>query len=438
MTIQAQEEARVDVSTSDRPRAFHLLAKPTGAVCNLGCKYCFFLSKEKLYPGSRFRMTDEVLEAYIRQYLAAQQVPEATISWQGGEPTLMGLDFFRRSVELVEKYKRPEMTVSYSIQTNGTLLDDEWAAFFREHNFLVGISIDGPPELHDVYRVDKAGRPSSERVLRGLGYLKKHGVDYNVLCTVHAANGDHPLEVYRYFRDELGAQFIQFIAIVERDNETGFQEGNQVTDRSVGAEQYGRFLTRVFDEWVLRDVGRVFVQIFDVSLAAWVGAPPALCVFAPTCGDALAMEHTGDLYACDHFVEPDYFLGNILETPMVDLVASEKQRKFGQDKQDTLPQYCLDCEVRFACQGGCPKNRFIETPDGEPGLNYLCAGYRSFFNHVDRPMRVMANLLRQGRAPAEIMQIEGRLQQAYRRARPTDPCPCGSGRMFKDCHGKAT
>jgi uncharacterized protein len=380
-------------------------------------------------------MKDEVLETYIRQYLEAQQVPEATIAWQGGEPTLMGLDFFRRSVELVEKYKKPGVTINYTIQTNGTQLSDEWGDFFREYGFLVGISFDGPPHLHNAYRVDKGGKPSFDQVRRGLGFLQRHKVDFNILCTVHAANGDHPLEVYRFFRDELGAEFIQFIAIVERDNETGFQEGNQVTDRSVGAEQYGDFLIGVFDEWVQRDVGRVFVQIFDVALGAWVGAPPSVCVFAPTCGNALAMEHTGDLYSCDHFVEPDCFLGSIRDTPMVDLVNSDQQRKFGRDKLDALPQYCLDCEVRFMCHGACPKNRFIQTPDGEPGLNYLCAGYKKFFKHIDRPMRIMASLLRQNRAPAEIMQIESRLQAAFARAKPNDACPCASGHLFKDCHG---
>jgi uncharacterized protein len=424
------------MTESNAPPSFHVLAKPTGAICNLNCAYCFFLSKEKLYPGSRFRMTDEVLEAYIQQYIAAQQIPEVTISWQGGEPTLMGLDFFRRAAELVDKHKKPGTTIQYTIQTNGTMLNDEWGEFFKEHNFLVGISFDGPPDLHNAYRRDKGGKPSFDRVMRGLGYLKKHNVDFNILCTVHAANGDHPLDVYRYFRDELEAQFVQFIAIVERDNETGFQQGNKVTDRAVGPEQYGNFLSSVFDEWLVHDVGRVFVQIFDVALAAWVGAPPVVCVFSPTCGNALALEHTGDLYACDHFVEPDYFLGNIQDTPMADLVASEAQRKFGLDKRDMLPEYCLECEVRFVCHGACPKNRFIETPEGEPGLNYLCAGYKAFFKHIDRPMRIMASLLRQGRAPAEIMQIEARLQAAFARARRNDPCPCGSGRVFKDCHGR--
>ncbi len=427
---------------ANAPPAFHLLTKPTGAVCNLDCKYCFFLSKEMLYPGSRFRMADELLEEYIKQYIEAQQVPQVTIAWQGGEPTLMGLDFFRRSIEYVNKYKKPGMTVEHTIQTNGTKLDDEWCEFFHEHKFLVGLSVDGPRELNDAYRVDKGGKGTFDQVMRGLSYLKKHNVEFNILTTVHAANADYPLEVYRFFRDELGAKFIQFIPIVERDNATGFQEGNQVTDRSVKAEQYGKFLIEIFDEWVRRDVGEVFVQMFDVALGAWVGQPGAVCVFAPTCGNALALEHNGDLYACDHFVEPDYLLGNIKEEHMIDLIASDKQRKFGQDKLDTLPQYCLECEVRFACHGGCPKNRFINTPDGDPGLNYLCAGYRAFFNHVDRPMKIMATLLRQNRAPSEITKIiandqEENLKSAFAIAKRNDPCPCGSGKRYKHCHGRS-
>lgn len=385
------------------PAPFHLLVKPTGAICNLGCKYCFFLSTEALYPGSSFRMSDELLEECIRQYIQSQRVPEVTITWQGGEPTLMGLDFFRRSVEYAENYKRSGMTIHHTIQTNGTLLNDEWCSFFRKHGFLVGISLDGPRELHDAYRVDKSGKPTFDRVMRGLRLLQKNEVNFNILACVHAANADQPLEVYRFFRDKLGAQFIQFIPIVERDNTTGFQEGNRVTERSVGAKQYGNFLISIFDEWVRRDVGRIFVQIFDVSLAAWVGAPPGLCIFAPTCGTALVMEHNGDVYSCDHFVEPRYLQGNIREQPLIELVASEKQRRFGMDKRNTLPQYCHQCPVQFACHGGCPKNRFIETQDGEPGLNYLCAGYKAFFLHIDHPMRTMTSLLQQNRAPAEIM-----------------------------------
>ena len=440
------------------PPAFHLLSKPTGAVCNLDCKYCFFLSKEMLYPGSRFRMADDLLETYIRQLLEAHQVQDVNVAWQGGEPTLMGLDFFKRSVEYAEKYRRADQKILYTIQTNGTKLDDEWCAFFKEHNFLVGISIDGPRELHDTYRVNKGGQGSFDQVMRGLDHLKKHQVDFNILCTIHAANQDHPLDVYHFFRDELNAKYIQFIPIVERATsdslplaELGWsehpggkrplytQKGNLVTGRSVGAEQYGRFLNAIFDEWVQRDVGEIFVQMFDVALGSWVGQH-SLCIFAPTCGTALALEHNGDLYSCDHFVEPDYLLGNIQNTHMIELITSDKQHKFGQDKQDTLPDYCRSCEVRFACNGGCPRERFIETPDGEPGLNYLCAGYKLFFNHIDRPMRTMADLLRRGRYADEIMNIQAeeakRLQQAFANAKINDPCPCGSGKKFKRCHGK--
>jgi len=273
------------------------------------------------------------------------------------------------------------------------------------------LSIDGPQGLHDAYRQDKGGQPTFERVMAGLEILKKHKVEVNVLTAVHAANGPHPLDVYHFLRDEAKLQFIQFIPIVERDNATGFQEGSKVTKRSVTAQQYGQFLIQIFAEWVQRDVGQIYVQIFDVALGAWLGKPGALCVFAPTCGTAMAMEHNGDLYACDHFVEPKHILGNIRETDLIKLVSSDHQVKFGRDKLDKLPKYCLDCEVRFACQGGCPKNRFIRTPKGEPGLNYLCRGYKDFFRHIDEPMKMMAFLLRQGRAPAEVMSILARKNQ---------------------------
>jgi uncharacterized protein len=424
------------------PPAFHLLVKPTGAICNLNCEYCFYLSKEGLYPGSHFRMSHGLLETYIRQLIEAHRAPEVTIAWQGGEPMLMGLDFFRRSITLQQKYSKPHMIVHNTIQTNGVLLDDEWCDFFQEHDYLVGLSIDGPQARHNVYRTDKRGLPAFDRVMRALDCLKKHKVKYNILATVHAANVNDPLKVYRFLRDHTGSPFFQFIPIVERDNETGFQEGDRVSERSVTPEQYGKFLITIFDEWVRRDVGRVYVQIFDVALENWVGVPTTLCVFSPACGDALTMEHNGDLYPCDHFVEPEHLLGNINDTPLIDLVASSRQRKFGQDKIDTLPRYCRTCEVRFACHGGCPKNRFIETPDGEPGLNYLCAGYKAFFKHIDQPMRIMANLLLQGRAPAEIMQIleAQRVQPGsmYAGIKRNAPCPCGSGKKFKRCHGRDT
>jgi uncharacterized protein len=439
--------------------AFHILAKPTGSICNLDCKYCYFLSKEMLYPNSQFRMADDVLESYIRQIIQAHQTPEVVIAWQGGEPTLMGLHFFQRAMGYVNKYLKPNTTVQNTLQTNGTLLDDEWCKFFRENNFLIGLSIDGPREMHDLYRVDKGGHPTFDKVMRAARLMQRHAVEFNVLTTVHAGNGDHPLEVYRFLRDEVRARFIQFIPIVERTTpdllplaNLGWGhahharplytlDGHLVTERSVKAEQWGKFLIRIFDEWVQRDVGRVFVNMFDAALASWVGVPPALCIFSETCGQAMALEHNGDLYSCDHFVEPKYLLGNIHTDSLARLVGSEQQRKFGNDKRDTLPLYCRQCEVRFACHGECPKNRFIETPDGEPGLNYLCAGYKAFFRHVDRPMRIMAELLRHDRAPAEIMQLvsaeEAKLKYAMTGTGRNDPCPCGSGRKFKRCHGAA-
>lgn len=445
--------------------AFHIMTKPTGAICNLDCKYCYFLSKEMLYPGSRFRMADALLETFIKQYIESQKVPEVTFAWQGGEPTLMGLDFFKRVIYYQQKHARPGLTIHNALQTNGTLLDDDWCRFFKAHNFLIGISIDGPQKMHDAYRVNKGGAGSFKQVMRGWQILVDHGVEFNVLCTVHAANQDHPLEVYRFFRDELKTQFIQFIPIVERvtaqhlplanigwsERDSGglshesrpfyTQSGMFVTNRSVDAKKYGNFLVAIFDEWVRHDVGQVYVQLFDVALGAWLGQPGGLCIFAPTCGTALALEHNGDLFSCDHFVEPDHLLGNIQTDHMLDLVASDKQRQFGQDKLASLPRYCRECEVRFACHGGCPKNRFIHTPDGEPGLNYLCAGYKAFFTHIDRPMKIMANLLRQRRAPAEIMALmvvedDKRWQEALANVGRNDPCPCGSGKKFKRCHGR--
>lgn len=416
------------------------MLKPRGAICNLACAYCYYLSKEQLYPGGHFRMAEDLLEEFTRQYIEAQRVPEVTFAWQGGEPTLMGLDFFQRAVELQQQHRKPGIKILNALQTNGTLLDDDWCRFFREHDFLIGLSLDGPREFHNAYRLDKGGRPSFDRVMAGLTLLKKHDVEYNILSCVHAANANHPLEVYRFLRNEVGARFIQFIPIVERDNATGFQEGEKITDRSVMGQQYGVFLIAVFDEWARRDVGRVFVQIFDTALAAWLGQRPGLCIFDETCGLALAMEHNGDLYTCDHFVEPRHYLGNIRETPLAEMVNSAPQRQFGHNKRDTLPRYCRECEVHFVCNGGCPKNRVLRTPDGEPGLNYLCQGYKAFFSHIDGPMRFMASELRARRPPANVMlqlaQQEAELQRRFAGARRNDPCPCGSGRKFKHCHGR--
>jgi len=316
-------------------------------------------------------------------------------------------------------------------------LDDEWAAFFKEHNFLMGISIDGPRELHDVYRVDKGGKPTFDRVMRGLRLLQKHGVEFNVLTTVNRINADYPLDVYRFLRDEAGTTWMQFIPVVERINADGLtlvQEGDKVSERSVLPDQFGRFLSDIFDEWVRHDVGTIFVQTFEATLSNWLGlANSGMCVFNATCGTGLAIEHNGDLYSCDHFVEPKYLLGNIQETHMIELVASPQQLKFGLDKRDTLPRYCLECDVRFACHGECPKNRFILTPDGEPGLNYLCAGFKEFFHHIGFPMKIMAGLLRRGREAREVMEI---LDRTFAGVRRLDPCPCGSGLKFKQCHGR--
>lgn len=404
--------------------SYHMLAKPAGAACNLSCTYCFFLSKEKLYGSGSHRMTDATLETYIRQLMESSPGPEVHVAWQGGEPLLRGRDFYERSVSLAERYRKPHQRVVHTIQTNGTLVDEEWAAFFRENQYLVGLSLDGPRELHDTYRVSKKLEGSFDAAIRGWRHLERYEVDVNVLCTIHAGNAEHPLEVYRFFRDELGARYIQLIPIVERatqetlatanrgwgglqgsDRPLYKQEGDRVTERTVDPEEFGRFLIAIFDEWVKRDVGQVFVTTFDVALGSWLGQHN-LCIVAPSCGNALVLEHNGDVYSCDHYVEPEYRLGNVGETPLRTLVTSERQRRFGQSKYQTLPEYCKQCPVLFACYGECPRNRFIRAPDGEPGLNYLCAGYKAFFQHIDAPMKRMATLLRKGRYADEIMQSD--------------------------------
>ncbi len=380
--------------TAMTSRAFHVMSKPTGAICNLDCEYCFFLSKEELYPGSGFRMPPDVHEAYISQLLAAQRgSDEVVVAFQGGEPTLMGIDFFTRSLALEQKHAVPGQRILNTLQTNATLIDDAWAEFLATNGFLVGVSIDGPREMHDRYRVDKGGKPTFDRVIAGLDALKRHGVEWNALVTLNSANGDHGREVYTFLRDELGATFIQLIPIVEH------VAGEQASDRSISGAQYGRFLIDVFEEWARHDVGDVFVTMFDTTLAHWMGMDQVgLCVHARTCGDAVALEHNGDLYSCDHYVDPEHLLGNITQgRTLLQLVESPQQRAFGNAKRDDLPAYCLSCDVRFACNGGCPKDRFLTTPDGEPGLHYLCEGYQLFFRHVDEPMKFMTGLLRSGR-----------------------------------------
>ncbi len=409
----------------ERPR-FNVLAKPVGAICNLGCTYCYYLAKKDLYPGDRFRMTKEVMRAYVRQMIVGQP-GEVTLAWQGGEPTLMGLNFFEEVIEEIERYRSPRQRVVQTLQTNATLLNEEWAAFLARNDFLVGVSVDGPPDLHDVYRRDKRDRPTSARVLAGLAHLRRHGVRHNLLCTVNAANAIQPARVYRYLRDDCGAEFIQFIPVVERTLDQTKPES--VSAATVRPDAWGRFLCDVFDEWLSADVGSVFVQGFDATLASWVGVPPGLCVFAETCGEGLALEHNGDVYSCDHFVDPGHLLGNITEVDLVDLVSSTRQRRFGAAKRDGLPGFCRRCDVRFACNGECPKNRFVTTPEGEPGLNYLCAGYKEFFHHAAGPMRIMADFVRSGRPAAGVIE---QLARGPRNA----PCLCGSGLKTKLCHGR--
>lgn len=406
---------------------FFVLAKPAGPACNLRCTYCFYLEKKDLFGRMQStRMQEDTLATFVREYIAAQDTPEVTFAWQGGEPTLRGLAFYRRVVELQRTHAQGRR-ISNAFQTNGVLIDAEWAEFFAANGFLVGISIDGPADLHDAQRVDPAGRGSLAAVLQGLEHLKAHRVDFNTLTVVSRANVRHARKVYRFLKD-IGSRYIQFIPLVERRAKAaapnqlagppgpGMSRDAEVTRWSVSPVAYGDFLIEVFQEWVRGDVGTVFVQMFDNALASWVGEGARLCVFAETCGRQLAIEHDGSVYACDHYVYPQYRLGNLMQQSFAQMLDSDAQRRFGAAKRDTLPAQCRTCEFRFACNGGCPKHRFLHTADGEAGLNYLCAGYRKFFRFADPPMRAMGQLLRQGRAPAEIM-----LQRAPRERADRQP-----------------
>ncbi|MGO8792107.1 MAG: anaerobic sulfatase-maturation protein [Terriglobia bacterium] len=400
-------------NTTKALTAFHVMAKPVGPICNLDCRYCFYLEKENLYGKKHdWAMPDPVLESYISQYIAAQNAPSISFAWQGGEPTLLGVEFFHRVVAIQKKYAQGKK-IENTFQTNGILLDDHWGEFLAENRFLVGISIDGPAEFHDFYRVDKGGAPTFDRVIRGLRILKEHQVEFNALTVVNRQNSEHPLRVFRFLKD-VGCHFMQFIPVVERVAKTTNSNGlvlisprdphaADVSEWSVEPRQFGVFLCTIFDEWVRKDVGNYYVQLFDVTLETWLGLVPSLCVFRPTCGDAMALEHNGDLYSCDHYVYPENKLGNIMDQSLQSLVTSSRQRAFGLNKRESLPRYCRECDVRFACNGECPKHRFIFTPDGESGLNYLCAAYKLFFRHVDPYMKFMANELRHQRPPANVM-----------------------------------
>lgn len=407
------------------PGRFDLLIKPAGSACNLNCAYCFYLEKRKfLYPDARLRMTDAVLDRLIRQYLEARTGEDVLFAWQGGEPTLMGGDFFRRAVSLQKQYANGRR-VRNTLQTNGTLLNDEWGAFLAENQFLVGLSLDGPTDLHDPYRPDRRGKPTHADAMKGLSVLKRHSVEFNTLTTVNRRNASEPLRVYQFLKD-CGSTYWQFIPVVERapsslGNVAGHSlatppgsEGGDgeavVTPWSVEPREYGAFLTAIFDRWVREDVGRVFVQLFDVALGSWLRMDSPLCLFAETCGRGPVIEHNGDVFACDHYVRAPYRLGNITSEPLGDIVRLPAQEAFGRHKSGSLPAYCRRCDVRFACHGECPKNRFCLTPDGEPGLNYLCPAYKHFFHHIDLCMRVMAQLVVKGEPAAKVMQMLAQIQ----------------------------
>jgi uncharacterized protein len=375
----------------------YLMLKPIGAICNLRCKYCYYLEKKELYPeGKSYVMSDELLEEFIEQYMNSQTMQQVLFTWHGGETLMRNISFYKKALELQRKYARGRQ-VDNCIQTNGTLLNDTWCKFFKENNFLVGISVDGPQHLHDKYRRAKDGRPSFHNVMKGIALLKKHGVDFNVMGVVNDYNVDYPLEFYHFFK-EIDCRYIQFSPVVEKVD-------GELASWNVPAEKWGDFLIAIFDEWVKKDVGKFFIQYFDSALANWVGEQPGLCIFAKTCGHAGVMEFNGDVYSCDHFVYPKYKLGNIKQKTLTELMYSPQQVKFGNDKADTLPKQCKSCKYLFACNGECPKNRIIQTADGEDGLNYLCEGYYKFFDHIAPYMDYMKKELQNKRAPANVMSV---------------------------------
>lgn len=397
-------------------RPMYIMTKAAGSMCNLACKYCYYLEKNNLYreqqPDRRFIMTDDTLERFIRMYIQSQTTPQVLFCWHGGESLMRPLSFYKRVVELQKKYAAGRL-IDNTIQTNGTLLDDEWCRFFRDNNWLVGVSVDGPQEFHDEYRRNKMGAPSFRKVMQGINLLKKHGVEWNALAVVNDFNADYPLDFYRFFK-EIECRYIQFTPIVERilPRKDGRYLASPMdaqdiplADFSVLPAQWGDFLCAIFDEWVRNDVGEYFVQIFDATLATWVGEQPGVCSMARTCGHAGVMEYNGDVYSCDHFVFPEYKLGNIRTHTLVEMMFSERQQRFGADKRDRLPGQCRQCRYLFACNGECPKNRFATTADGEPGLNYLCEGYRKYFAHVAPYMDFMANELKHQRPPANVMRF---------------------------------
>lgn len=394
-------------------KPLYVMLKPAGAHCNLACKYCYYLEKNNLYQNShRHLMSDEMLEQFTREYIEAQTMPQVLFTWHGGEPLMRSIDFYKKALALQKKYAHGKQ-IDNVIQTNGTLLTDKWCEFFAQNHWLVGISIDGPQEYHDHYRVTPAGKPSWEKVMQGISLLKKHRVEWNAMAVVNAYNAEHPLEFYHFFRDN-GCQYLQFTPIVERltEHEDGRTLASLADDReipladaSVTPQQWGNFLCTIFDDWVRHDVGKTFVEIFDCTLANWMGVLPGICAYSKECGHAGVMEHNGDVYSCDHFVFPEYKLGNIREQSLIDMLYGEKQQAFSRLKHTSLPRQCKECDMEFACHGECPKNRFEKDKYGEPGLNYLCQGYYQYYTHVAPYMDFMKRELLAQRPPANIMNV---------------------------------
>lgn len=394
-------------------KPLYVMLKPAGAHCNLACKYCYYLEKNKLYPiAQRHLMSDEMLELFTREYIEAQTMNQVLFTWHGGEPLLRSIDFYRKALSLQQKYAGGRH-IDNVIQTNGTLLTDDWCEFFAQNHWLVGISIDGPQPYHDHYRLTAAGKPSWKKVMQGIKLLKKHGVEWNAMAVVNAYNANHPLEFYRFFKEN-GCQFLQFTPIVERltQHEDGrtlasLADKNEIplSEASVTPEQWGNFLCAIFDEWVRKDVGKIFVEIFDCTLANWMGVSPGICAYSKECGHAGVMEHNGDVYSCDHFVFPEYKLGNIRDHSLIDMLYGEQQQEFRRLKHSSLPRQCRECDMEFACHGECPKNRFMKDKYGDPGLNYLCPGYYHYYQHVAPYMDYMKQELMAQRPPSNIMKV---------------------------------
>lgn len=394
-------------------KPLYVMLKPAGAHCNLACKYCYYLEKNKLYPtAQRHLMSDEMLEQFTREYIEAQTMNQVLFTWHGGEPLLRSIDFYRKALSLQQKYAGGRR-IDNVIQTNGTLLTDEWCEFFAQNHWLVGISIDGPQPDHDHYRLTAAGKPSWKKVMQGIKLLKKHGVEWNAMAVVNAYNANHPLEFYRFFKEN-GCQFLQFTPIVERltrheDGRTlaslADKDEISLSEASVAPEQWGYFLCAIFDEWVRKDVGKIFVEIFDCTLANWMGISPGICAYSKECGHAGVMEHNGDVYSCDHFVFPEYKLGNIRDHSLIDMLYGEQQQEFSRLKHSSLPRQCKECDMEFACHGECPKNRFMKDKYGDSGLNYLCPGYYHYYQHVAPYMDYMKQELMSQRPPSNIMKV---------------------------------